>query len=115
MDAKLLAFRKRAREENGGRSRIRRRYSRELRLEAVSYLNRRKRAGATLRDVAAELGVSGWSLSRWVRDSEKRAGLVPVELSEREERTSPILVTPRGYRIEGLSEESLARLVERVG
>lgn len=115
MDAKLLAFRKRAREENGRRARTRRRYSRELRLAAVLYLKRRKRAGATLHDVASELGVSGWSLSRWARDSEKRAGLVPVELSEREERTSLVLVTPRGYRIEGLSEDSLARMVERVG
>ena len=115
MDAKLQAFRKQAREENRGRVGIRRRYSRELRLDAVGYLKRRKRAGGTLKEAASELGVSGWSLLRWVRDSETRPGLVPVEVEQSEETMTLTLVTPVGYRIEGLSEESLVRLVERLG
>ena len=115
MDAKVKEFRKRARLENGGRGGRSLRYSRELRMEAVSYLARKKREGVGQDRVASELGVSGWSLSRWVQESGRRVGLVPVEVTETEESTGPSLVTPRGYRVEGLSEEGLLRLVERLG
>ena len=115
MDTKLRAFRKRAREENGGRAGTSLRYSGELRLDAVEYLKRRKRAGGTVDGVASELGVSCWSLSRWVQESERHGSLVPVEVAQPEDSSEPTLVTPRGYRIEGLSEEGLVRLVERLG
>jgi len=115
MDAKVREFRKRARLENGGRGGRSLRYSRELRQEAVAYLSRKKREGVGLAVVASELGVSSWSLWRWVQESERRVALVPVEVTETEESTGLFLVTPRGYRVEGLSEESLLRLVERLG
>ena len=115
MDAKLRVFRKRAEEENRDRKGLARRYSRELRLDAVVYLKRRKSDGATMGRVASELGVSSWSLSRWLRETESRGALVRVELTEPEESTELSLVTPRGYRVEGLSEERLLRLVERLG
>ena len=115
MDAKLRAFRKRAREENRGRKGLGRRYSRQLRLDAVAYLKRKKRDGASVEDVASELGVSNWSLSRWVQESERNGVVVPVELAQVEARTELSLVTPGGYRIEGLSEQRLLRLVERLG
>ena len=114
MDAKLRVFRNQSKEENRGRKGLARRYSRELRLAAVTYLKRRKSDGATVGRAASELGVSSWSLSRWLRETESRGALVAVELSEREESTEVSLVTPRGYRVEGLSEERLVRLVERV-
>ncbi len=38
-----------------------------------------------------------------------------VEVVESEKRTEITLVTPRGYRIEGLSEQRLLRLVEQLG
>ena len=115
MDAKLRAFRKRAEEENRDRKGLARRYSRELRLDAVAYLKRRKSDGATMGRAASELGVSSWSLSRWMRETEGRGEVVPVELTEAEESTELSLVTPQGYRVEGLSEERLVRLVERLG
>ena len=117
MDAKLRAFRKQARDENRGRTGTRRRYSRDLREAAVSHLRRRQQGGGRVSEVASELGVSGWSLSRWVRDSESRPGLVRVEVEQWEETATETLtlVTPRGYRIEGLSEDGLIRMVERLG
>ena len=46
-------------------------YPREFREEAVRYwLSSGKKAS----EVAAELGVSGWSLSRWHKDMEQEAG-----------------------------------------
>ena len=115
MDARLRAFRKQAREENRGRRGQARRYSRELRLDAVAYLKRKKAEGTTAEQAASELGVSSWSLSRWLRAPESRGALVPVELTQVEESTELSLVTPRGYRVEGLSEQRLLRLVERLG
>jgi len=64
---------------------------------------------------ASELGVSSWSLSRWLPATESRGALVPVELTQVEESTELSLVKPRGYRVEGLSEERLLRVVERLG
>lgn len=115
MDANLRAFRKKVRAANRGRTKLARRYSRELRLDAVAYLKRKKREGMSLERVSSELDVSTWSLLRWSRESESRGEVVPVEVSSSPELEELSLVTPRGYRIEGLSEERLLRLVERLG
>lgn len=114
MDETLRALRKRAREENR-RSEKRRRYSRELREEAVAYVARRKREGASVERIASELGVSSVSLSRWSRAMGNTKSLVPVEIIANEEGSRLSLLTPRGYRVEGLSEASAVRLVERLG
>jgi transposase len=115
MEAKVREFRKRASRENAGRGGRSLRYSHELRQEAVTYLARKKREGVGLARVASELGVSSWSLWRWVQESERRVGLVPVEVTPAEESRELSVVTPRGFRVEGLSEEGLLRLVERLG
>ena len=114
MEAKLRAFRKQAKEENRGRTGLGRRYSRSLRLDAVRYLKEKKREGESVAEVASELGVSIWSLSRWVRESESAGVVVPVEVTDAEDSSELSLVTPRGYRIEGLTEKRLIRLVERL-
>ena len=113
MDMKLREFRKQAGEENRGRRGLGRRYSGQLRLAAVAYLRRKKGEGESLERVASEL-VSHWSLSRWVRESVAAGVLRPVEVEEVSSNEFSLL-TPRGYRVEGLSEESVVRLVERLG
>lgn len=115
MDGKLKSFRKRSGEENRGRARGGRRYSRQLRVDAVAYLERKRRVGASVEQVASELGVSVLSLSRWSREEASGGSLVPVEVVAAETSAELSVVTPGGYRIEGLSEESVVRLVERLG
>ena len=83
-------------------------------LAAVAYLKRKNGEGESLERVASELGVSNWSLSRWVRESAAAGVLRPVEVEEVSSNEFSLL-TPRGYRVEGLSEESVVRLVERLG
>jgi len=82
MEARVRRFRKQVRLENRGRSGIRRRYSGSLRAEAVAYLRERVQGGASAETVASELGVSGWSLSRWRRglSSEKNSTLQLVQV-----------------------------------
>jgi len=101
--------------ENRGRTGLGRRYSRQLRLDAVAYWKRKKRGGESLERVASELGVSNWSLARWVRESETVGVLRPVEVEEAVKTNEFSLITPGGYRVEGLSEESVVRLLERLG
>lgn len=114
MDEQLRVFRERARQENRG-SKKRRRYTRELREEAVAYVERRKREGASVERIASELGVSSVSLSRWSRAKGNTKSLVPVEIVANEDPSGLSLLTPRGYRLEGLSEASAVRLLERLG
>ena len=118
MEARVRRFRKQVRLENGGRSGIRRRYSRSLRAEAVAYLGERMKGGASAEAVASELGVSGWSLSRWRRglSSEKKPTLRPVEVvpefAEEEPKALVTVVTPDGYRIEGVERDDVGRMLE---
>lgn len=114
MDAGARRFRKQVRAENEGRRGTRLRYSEELRAEAVRYLERRRQEGVSAKQAASELGVSGWSLSRWSRASWSKLRRVEV-VETATDATLLTLVTPRGYRIDGLSEESLVRVVERLG
>lgn len=118
MDARVRRFRKRARLENRGRSGKRRRYSRNLQAEAVAYLRERTKGGASTEAVASELGVSGWSLIRWRRGL--RAGgsssLRPVEVvpdvAEAAKSSTVTLVTPDGYRVEGLERREIGPMLE---
>ena len=65
--------------------------------------------------MAQALGVSGWSLSRWVKGSRWRAGFRPVEVVEapepRRDESKVVVVSPQGYRIEGLDVEGVVRLL----
>lgn len=115
MDERARRFRKRARLENRGRSGRRRRYSRSLQAEAVAYLRKRLKSGASTEAVASELGVSGWSLIRW-RRAEGSSSLRPVEVvpddAETGTNSAVTLVTPEGYRVEGLDRRDIGPLLE---
>ena len=118
MDTRVRRFRKQARLENRGRSGRRRRYSRSLRSQAVAYLRGQMQRGWSAERVASELGVSGWSLIRWTRRTsvEKSVGLRPVAVvpDGAEVKMSQVvtLVTPDGYRIEGLAGLEVRALLE---
>ena len=118
MDARVRRFRKQAQLENRGRSGRRRRYSPSLRSQAVAYLREQTQRGWNGKRVASELGVSGWSLIRWARrvKAEKASALRAVEVvPERAEVTTSsvvTLVTPDGYRIEGLNGLDVRSVLE---
>jgi len=118
MDSRVRRFRKQARVENRGRSGIRLRYSRSLRALAVGYLREQLKRGTSNETVASALGVSGWSLSRWARRTgiEKTMALIPVEVVAEgaDVPASPVvtLVTPDGYRIEGLKGLEVRSVLE---
>jgi transposase-like protein len=113
MDARVKRFRAEAARHGAGR--VGRRYPEELKAIAVALAEERR--AEPLGRVASQLGISKVSLQRWIEQGEP-ARFRPVEV-EMESGRAParglILITPRGYRVEGLEAESLALLLRVLG
>lgn len=92
-------------------------YPESLRRAAVEHHREREREGASVREVAAELGVSDASLMRWSRtEPEIGHGFRAIALvAEPVGRMNGAVVHgPRGLRIEGLTVAELVELWERL-
>jgi hypothetical protein len=78
----------------------------------------RERSEEPLGRVAAELGVTAMSLQRWLEQGEP-ARFRPVEVEPEAVAISQgrglVLITPRGYRVEGLEAETLSSLLRVLG
>jgi hypothetical protein len=116
MEQKARRFREEAARYNRGRKGVCRRYPEGLRDLAVSYCSARRQRGASLSQVAQELGINVWSLNRWIRKTKKRAEFVKVEVEAPIASKSSlgdrcVLVTPGGYRVEGLTVEGVGHLL----
>jgi transposase-like protein len=116
MDARVKRFREAvARSGVGG---VGRRYPMELRAVAVAVAEDRREE--PLSRVAADLGISAVSLQRWLEQSEPiRFRPVEVEVASAEVPETPArglaLITPRGYRVEGLEAAELVSLLRVLG
>jgi transposase-like protein len=113
MDARVKRFREEASRQGVGRAG--RRYPAQLRSMAVALA--RERSEEPLGRVAADLGVSAVSLQRWLEQGEPaRFRPVEVEPEAASSRASGlVLITPRGYRVEGLEAETLSSLLRGLG
>lgn len=116
MDARAKRFRQEAAQQGAGGTG--KRYSAELRRLAVAVAQERREE--PLSRIARELGVSVVSLQRWI-EREEPARFRPVQVLPAAEPDlcgpSPglTLITPRGYRVEGLDASSLATLLGALG
>ena len=98
---------RRKRAEYGGR---RPRFGTEIRSRAAAYAESARGKGLGVRAIAEQLGVGVSTLESWCRaqDRTPRAGLFrAVAIAPLEDGLALSLVTPDGFRIEGLSVESL--------
>jgi hypothetical protein len=93
----------------------RRCYGRELRDRIVAYTVERRRAGAELDTIGAELNVPWRTLARWCVAARKHTrSFRRVDVVAE----TPALVTvhgPHGIRIEGLGMDAIADLIRRLG
>jgi transposase len=101
-----------------------------LRAFAVRYAEQTLEGGGTVVEAATKLGVSAPTLYEWrkgrtpgrarMKPTEKSAVLVPVRVGERAAEAAVaglqqvVLVSPSGWRVEGLSVESAAQLLGRL-
>jgi hypothetical protein len=76
--------------------------------------------GKSLGRVAEELGIGPATLTRWLGRRRTSEPLRPVKVQEGEEESSGqpfslVVVTPSGWRIEGLRLADLAELLRALG
>ena len=92
----------------------------ELRSRIVEYARLHREQGRPIGEIAAGLGLVESTVARWLRRerSEGKAGFCSVAIVASEEAPalpSPAalrLVTPQGYRVEGLDVDTLAYLLQ---
>lgn len=103
MDSRVLEFRAGVADlVTSGRGR---RYPRSLQILAVHYWQDARRDGEVLRDAAADLGISDGTLQRWTEampEDRVVGALREVVVKDSTEPLGLSIVTPEGYRIEGL-------------
>ena len=92
------------------RARKKQSYSPELRARIVAYVEQRRAAGFSQRVVSEEVGVTWTTLRRWV--SSKPTAMVPVAVRPvaPTRNVELSLVTPSGYRLEGLDARDAVAL-----
>ncbi len=89
-----------------------------LRRRAAAWLAERRAEGVTVDELAAELGLAPGTVLRWSTGAEKRGtrALVPVEIvPERTAARTVSVVSPSGFRVEGLSLVEAAALLRALG
>jgi hypothetical protein len=92
-------------------------YPAALRERATRWARRQADSGASLRAIATTLGVHGESVRRWLQSgADAAATLVPVEVvAGPAEAGTVVVVSPAGFRVEGLSVAAAAALLREVG
>jgi hypothetical protein len=89
-----------------------------LKKRASAWISERRRAGATLAEVAAELGLCSGTVLRWsnsVETSPTRP-LLPVRVvSDVRSAEALTIVSPSGFRVEGMSFEVAVALLKALG
>ncbi|MCC6812124.1 MAG: transposase [Deltaproteobacteria bacterium] len=87
--------------------------------KAVAYLRARREHGASIEEVAREIGVTKGSLYRWQREPKQtratQPALRPVQVMAALKPAAAIVVRgPRGILIEGLDIGGIAELLAKV-
>jgi hypothetical protein len=92
-----------------------------LRERVATWTRRRRAAGVGWRELADEIGMSWRTLMRWtspLRAPRSSPALVPVEVVadpiDHDRALALAIVTPRGYRIEGITIADAIALVREL-
>ena len=115
-------FRAAAERHNEDRGRTGWRYPPEIRTLAMEHCQEQREIGRAYSKIAAELGITGASLSRWLEEENPAPAhsFLPVQILEPPEANEPVsgtlnVVTPNGLRIEGLVWSQTLELVRVFG
>lgn len=85
----------------------------ELRDRATAWIAARRAAGRKVSELAAELGVSDGTILRWSSRGVK--AIVPVRVVPDATGDGVSVVSPSGFRIEGLSLTDAVRALRELG
>ncbi len=91
-------------------------FPKELKQRASEWIVRQRAAGLSAVEIAEELGLSPGTVLRWSAGSKATRALVPVRIvGERSPDRMVSVVSPLGFRIEGLSIAEAAALLRAFG
>ena len=91
-------------------------FSEDLKRRATAWIVKRRAAGVRVAEVAAELGLAQGTVLSWSARARATHSLVPVEVvTEPSAEKTVSVVSPSGFRIEGLSLLEAAALLRAVG
>jgi hypothetical protein len=87
-----------------------------VRAEVLAYAQRRRAAGDSWAGIARSVGVSVGSLQNWMRTPAPAPTLVPVTVAASAPPASAlVVVSPGGYRVEGLDVPTVSALLRALG
>jgi transposase len=86
-----------------------------VRAQVVAYARRQRPAGRSWQRIARGIGVSAGSLQNWARAPAAPRTLVPVTVAAAEPAPSLVVVSPGGYRVEGLDVATASALLRALG
>jgi hypothetical protein len=87
-----------------------------LKRRATAWIIKRRAEGITVAVVASELGLAPGTVLKWSAQSKSARALVPVEIvAERSSEGAVSVVSPAGFRVEGLSLLEAAALLRALG
>jgi predicted transcriptional regulator len=89
-----------------------------LRAEIAGYAAERRAAGARMEAIARETGVSPESVRRWLVGAARRRrptmSAVAVAIGPEQVAGGVVLVSPSGYRVEGLDVAGIAAVLRQL-
>ena len=96
------------------------RYPAAVRHQVMAIARRRQAEGADVSAIAREVGVAPWTLALWLRKPARavvRAVQVLPDAARADPPTAPrpVLITPRGIRVEGLDRDLLLAVLRALG
>ncbi len=90
-------------------------YSGRLRRRVVGWVREAQASGKRPGEMERALGVGWGTLARWLSASRKSVELVQVAVEPRNVPSDPLaMVTPGGYRVEGLTLVEVVKLLEHL-
>ena len=91
------------------------RYPRDLRERVVAWARGRQEAGASWESIKRELGQKFDTVRRWCAAVAKSRALVPVRVVATRSQRTVSVVSPSGYRVDGLALSEAAALLRELG
>jgi transposase-like protein len=119
MDHRIRQLRGRIRALHRGHARTGTRYPEDLRAEIVTLARAGQAAGRSLSSVGRAVGLSGPTLTGWLRrPAPGRLRRVAVAPSPNQAVVAPalglVLITPQGFRVEGLDLGTLVTMLRQL-